>query len=499
MISTAKTRVLVVDLNNFARYPTLSVGYLVSISRRAGLAVQVLSPLAAGIRGVAREPRATRRHLIRERINFASAQSSSRIVRSLRSWFGERTRSPLSRQTAVVARTFEEELERFAPDVVLVSTYLMYRQLVETLCGIARRRRVPVLVGGPYFAQPEVLREWVGIEGLSALVAGEVELELPRVVEALLEGGDPTKIDGVVMSDGMGGLRGSIAAPLATLDQVPMPDFSDFPWERYPQRIVPVLTGRGCGWGRCTFCSDITSTAGRTFRSRSPGNVLREVRHHHEMLGADLFVFTDLKLNSDLSMWHRLIEGMQDAAPGSRWIASVHVSGRGDHGLGKGELEAAAASGCVRLTSGLESGSQRVLDRMRKGTRLERFSEFVRSADDVGISVRCTMIAGYPGEEVQDVRASTTFVKRHEDAIERIKLCNFSVIVGTEIHRSLVEERTKSGTALHPKPGSAWVDFHEPRENERAYQRAIAQLVTAVHRVNEKPLRDRALVFEGVM
>ena len=60
------------------------------------------------------------------------------------------------------------------------------------------------------------------------------------------------------------------APPLADLDRLPFPDYSQFPWSKYPNIIVPMITGRGCGWGVCTFCSDVTSTAGRRFRSRSP-------------------------------------------------------------------------------------------------------------------------------------------------------------------------------------------------------------------------------------
>src|SRR5690606_13915213 len=113
---------------------------------------------------------------------------------------------------------------------------------------------------------------------------------------------------------------GCPAPPLATLDDLPFPDYSDFPWQKYPNRIVPVLTGRGCGWGACTFCSDVASSAGRTFRSRSLACVLGEIHRHYVQYATNLFVMVDLKLNSNLEVWHALIDGIQVAAPAAQWV-----------------------------------------------------------------------------------------------------------------------------------------------------------------------------------
>ena len=122
---------------------------------------------------------------------------------------------------------------------------------------------------------------------------------------------------------------------------MPFPDYSDFPWAAYPNRIVPIITGRGCGWGVCTFCSDVTSTAGRSYRSRSPDNVLSEIASHHRAHGVSRFVFTDLKLNSSVEMWRGLAAGMQAGGPWAQWIGAVHVGPEPDNGL-------VATTSCVR-------------------------------------------------------------------------------------------------------------------------------------------------------
>ena len=68
-------RVLIVDLNNFARYPTVAVGYLVAVLRQAGMHVDVLSPLGHGISGVARESRPRPWHRLEQQLRYATAVS----------------------------------------------------------------------------------------------------------------------------------------------------------------------------------------------------------------------------------------------------------------------------------------------------------------------------------------------------------------------------------------------------------------------------------------
>lgn len=495
-----KEKILLVDLNNFARYPTLPIGYMAAILRRDGMQVDVFSPLMVGVGGVVREKRPRRFGLFMAKLNHRAATSSRSWVRRWRQQLADGRASDLLAHHDQVVAGFADRLSRCRPDVVLISTYLMYRPVCERICAMCRDAGVPVLVGGPYFSQAEVIQDWMRIEGLSALAAGEVELSLPQIVSALVHGGDLTQFPGVISTDPQGAIRGEVAPPLVRLDEVPFPDYVDFPWAAYPNRIAPIITGRGCGWGVCTFCSDVTSTAGRSFRSRSPSNVLAEMAHLHRRLGVSRFVFTDLKLNSDLTMWRALVANAQATVPGAQWIAAVHV-GTGENGLGVRELRDVAASGCVRLTTGLETGSERLGDLMKKGTRRDAVGRFLRDASSVGISTRCTMIIGYPGERAEDVHASAAFLEAHHDAIERVSLNRLNVVMGTTLHRRLQTqpERFPDMRMLVQDASMAQVDHHNRATEAPEHRRAVGRLLTAVHRINRKALRLRAREFEGVM
>jgi radical SAM superfamily enzyme YgiQ (UPF0313 family) len=288
---------------------------------------------------------------------------------------------------------------------------------------------------------------------------------------------------------------------LENLDAIPFPDYTDFPWQRYPNRIVPMISGRGCSWGACTFCSDVKSTAGRSFRSRSAENVLSELEFQAKRHDANLFVFTDLKLNSSLAMWDSLLHDFQEAVPGARWTAAVHIGSRQPNGLSAAELRAARAAGMVRLTTGLESGSQRLLDLMAKGTNLAVTSGCLRDARRAGISVRTTMMVGYPGEETEDVEMSARFLQEHGDCIERVSLNRFVIMTGARIHRRM-EKRPASFAGITPLTINhrlAQIEHHYDRTGSRKYRAAVGRLLHAVHRINRKPLMEEARVFEGVM
>ncbi len=496
-------RVLLVDLNNFARYPTLPIGYLTAVLRRAGCAVQVFSPLALGVQGVARERRPHALSLPLAKLNYRAAVSTNRLVRNLRDGLAARRLSQLTAEHDKVLQEFDRTLQREKPAAVLISTYLMYFDLCTAMCAACRRASVPVLVGGPYFAQPEVVDEWIGIEGMTALATGELELRVPEIIEAMVAETDLTVFPGLFVRDEHGRAKGSFAAPLKNLDDVPIPDYSDFPWKCYPNRIAPIITGRGCAWGACTFCSDVTSTAGRTFRSRSPEQVMSEIALHHRTYGVSQFVFTDLKLNSNVAMWRAVVAGMQIAAPGATWIAAVHVGAQADrdNGLTAADLRAASASGCVRLTTGLESGSQRMVDRMHKGTNIERTSRYLIDAAAAGISCRCTLVLGYPGETATEVMASAEFLRRHHHAIERVSLNRFAIMTGTGFHRMLQRNAGDFPDAipLTVNHRMAHIEHHNTASESPDYRRAVMRLLEAVHGINDRDMNRRAAMFEGVM
>ena len=507
-------RVLLVDLNNFARYPSVAIGYLSAILKKGGYGVEVFAPLSTGLTGVAREPSPPWWGHADLQFRYRTGVSRNPVVRRVRKAYATRTSSKLARSknevSAEVARRLDSGI-----DIVLVSTYLMYHPHCVEIGKLCKEQGIPLVVGGPYFHAPEVATEWLTLPGLSALIGAEVEPHLCEIVRRVLAGESAGSLPGVwsnepLPQDAPGSLPGVYvqsseprlqSEPLKDLDSIPFADYSEFPWSLYPNVIVPIITGRGCGWGVCSFCSDITSTVGRTYRSRSAENVLSELAHQHKKHGAALFVFVDLKLNSNVPLWRELIDEIQNVAPGSKWIASVHVGARGDDGLSLEDLTRARAAGMVRVTTGLEVGSQAVLDKMAKGTDLEITSQFLRDAKQADLSVQTTMMTGYPGETADDVNLTTRFLQDHQTEIERVKMNRFQIMSGTLFARQLEKSPQKfpQVTDVQSDHRMAQLSHHYIENDKRDYRSAISHLLKMVHTINRKPLNSAASDFDGVM
>ena len=179
-------KVLLVDLNNFAHYPTLSVGYLAAICRKAEIQVELFLPLMIGLKGFRREKPPKWWSFVFQVVNYRAATSRIMAIRQLRAWAAKRQASDLSKDADKLLQGFRRRLEAVQPDIVMVSSYLMYRESTARICLLCKAAGVPVLVGGPYFAQPEIAEEWANIEGATALIGGEVEPELPAIWSAPL-------------------------------------------------------------------------------------------------------------------------------------------------------------------------------------------------------------------------------------------------------------------------------------------------------------------------
>ncbi|MFV1985574.1 MAG: hypothetical protein ACC657_18640, partial [Thiohalomonadales bacterium] len=135
MNTTTEHSVLLVDLNNFARYPTLSIGYLAAILREASFQVSVFSPLMVGVHGTTREVKPTRLSLFGKKLNHLAATSKISWIRSFRNKTSKRHLSEITKQHRFVIEGFKKHLLVTRPQVVVISTYLMYKDLCAEICA----------------------------------------------------------------------------------------------------------------------------------------------------------------------------------------------------------------------------------------------------------------------------------------------------------------------------------------------------------------------------
>jgi radical SAM superfamily enzyme YgiQ (UPF0313 family) len=154
-----------------------------------------------------------------------------------------------------------------------------------------------------------------------------------------------------------------------------------------------------------------------------------------------------------------------------------------------------------RINFGLESGSQELLDRMEKGTSVERNSDFIRHAYEAGLSIRCSMFKGYPGETVGDIEQTINFLSNHAKYIDRIRFSDFSLLDDTPVYNQFKKNglATAGLRVTRRLDRKARAEYAIRRLNHRAYSRALVRLLGMVHEINRRPIRLSARQFDGLM
>ncbi len=296
------------------------------------------------------------------------------------------------------------------PSVIGIYGNLMTRQNVLSILVAAREAGWTVVLGGP---EPPAYAEEYLSAGADFIVQGEGEATLEELLTAL-RAQDTEALDRIpgLMFRRAGSIARTPARPLiADLDRQPWPDREHIrietyieTWrERHGQGSLSLITARGCPY-RCRWCSH--ATYGHTHRRRSVTDVVNEVewligRYHPDMLWIADDVFT---------IHHGWILNYAREMKSRGLRIPFECITRGDR-LNAPVADALADLGCFRVWIGSESGSQRVLDAMDRGVKLEQVRGALRLCRERGIQTGMFLMWGYEGEELSDIEATIEHVK----------------------------------------------------------------------------------------
>jgi radical SAM superfamily enzyme YgiQ (UPF0313 family) len=215
-------------------------------------------------------------------------------------------------------------------------------------------------------------------------------------------GGSPlAHIKGLVWRDGDEIVINADRPYIAHLDDLPLPRHDLLPLERYRAPLVGgpyafVVTSRGCPGG-CRFCIKHVSY-GSVVRFRSPENVLEEIEQLVALGVRNIHMYADLfTVNREHVMG--ICDGILARNLDVRWTCNSRVDF-----VDKEMLRSMARAGCWMIAWGIESGDERMLHRMRKGTTLEQIRRALRWSKDAGIMNWGYFIIGLPGETEESIR-----------------------------------------------------------------------------------------------
>jgi len=381
----------------------------------------------------------------------------------------------------------ESYMRRERPPIVGIYSNLMTRTNVLRVIRAAKNAGSLVVVGGPDPAN--YLDEYLS-RGADVVALGEGELTLEELVPHLLHHGAQNLdgILGIAFRNDQGTIVRTEPRPLiADLDAQPFPDRSAIDqhayvdvWRKHHGKgSVSLSTARGCPF-TCTWCSH--SVFGYSHRRRSPTNVVDEVEQIVGTYSPDLLWYADDVFTINHKWLYEYAAEMERRG----FRLPFETISREDR-LNEEVIQTLARMGCYRLWIGAESGSQKILDAMKRRTNAERVRAMVHLLQKYGIEVGMFIMLGYDGEERADL----------EETVEHLKLAGPDTflttvaypIKGTPYYAS-VADRVVARRAW--EEGSDRDYTVAGRHSPRYYQFATRWMVSEVahHRQRISPTRS---------
>jgi radical SAM superfamily enzyme YgiQ (UPF0313 family) len=305
-------------------------------------------------------------------------------------------------------------LQRFQPDVVGISIRLVFgdeldsaapfgtchtdlRPRVREIVEVVRRNSgARIVLGGPgfnYYAQ-----DWLEYLELDYGIRGEGEEAFPLFLERLAGGGDLHAVPGSV-SRKNGGFHRVPPVFVENLDEAALPAYELFDLEQYAEhKITPaIFTKRGCAFD-CTYCP-YSKLEGKRYRLKSPERVLAEIQHILQHSPNRRIMICENSFNVP----RRHAEA----------ICRAFIQERADFTWGTGDVKPIGVtddfcklledSGCDYVNLAVESASETMLQRMKRGYTVRQVRQSLESLCRSKLPFGASLMFGAPGESPETI------------------------------------------------------------------------------------------------
>jgi anaerobic magnesium-protoporphyrin IX monomethyl ester cyclase len=303
-----------------------------------------------------------------------------------------------------------QHLRTETPSVIGIYANLMTRGNVVEILKAARDAGWKTIVGGP---EPGAYALEYLQAGADFVVFGEGELTMQDLLEAFRSDAADfcTSIPGLAYLDAAGNMHETPQrTQIADLDRQPWParhaiDISRYvkTWrDAHGKGSVNFITARGCPY-KCRWCSH--QVFGQTHRRRDPLLVVDEVEWLLQTYSPDMVWVSD----DVFTINHKWIRDYAAEMRRRGLRIPFECISRADR-LNAEMLDLLAELGCFRVWIGSESGSQRILDAMDRGVKVEQVQQAVALTRERGIESGMFLMWGYEGEELDDIEATIKHV-----------------------------------------------------------------------------------------
>jgi radical SAM superfamily enzyme YgiQ (UPF0313 family) len=249
-------------------------------------------------------------------------------------------------------------------------------------------------------------------EGADFILIGEAEMTLLELLNNLKNGHvEHSGIPGLAFKQDAKIVKTPARPVIRDLDALPFPAWDIIDIEPYRKMWMKTAgyfsmnmgTTRGCPF-KCNWCAK--PIYGNRYNSRSPENVVAELKVLKENYGFDHIWFCD----DIFGLRPGWVQAFADLIEKENLCFSFKIQSRADLLIQENYIQALARAGCDNAWMGAESGSQRILDAMDKGTRVEQIYEATKLLKKHGVKASFFIQFGYIGETKEDIGKTITMI-----------------------------------------------------------------------------------------
>ncbi len=335
-------------------------------------------------------------------------------------------------------------LEETKPGIFGLSGLTNEEASLDRLAGLARSwdPGITIVAGGP-IASSDPLGLLDRIPAIDMTVFGEGELTFIDIVRSVSSGTSTADLQGVASRDGSGRPRAGQPRPFVRdLDSLEPLDWSEMDLPAYGAlynfndfpvmggRYIPIQTSRGCPYS-CTYCH---GHFGKKVRARDPVKVVAEMAELARRFDVREFHISDDIFNHRKGRIEELCAQIRRSRLDVRFAFPNGL--RGDR-LTAAEIEALAGAGCHALSLAVETVTPRFQEMIGKRLKLPRVFRAAQWAEKQGILTRCFVMLGFPGETLEEMKATMQAVA--DSAFDIVHIFTVAPNPGTDLFLRAVE------------------------------------------------------------
>jgi len=302
---------------------------------------------------------------------------------------------------------------------------------------------VTVIFGGPHCShEPQFILNDINVD---LMVSGEGDLTIVELIDTLEEGKDVAGVPGIAYKKNGSYLRTAERPVIRDLDTIDQ-EYDLINLERYfnfqssmdffpvfrNKRFIPLVTSRGCPF-KCTYCHDIFD---KSIQYRSPEAVVNEIEYLIKVYGIREFHIVDDVFNVNMKRAKIVLDAIIERN------LNIHISfpnGLRADFFDDELIDKMQRAGVYRMALGIESGSQRIQDMIKKDLDINIIYDVVEKLTSARMSVHGFFMLGFPSETREEMKETIDFA-----CDLGLTTANFSLVIpnpGTDLRQTFIESR----------------------------------------------------------